>query len=213
MTTHLRDSEFTDFADGTLPTSRARHLETCAACRMKADEIRAVLRAASDVDMPEPSPLFWDHFSARVSDAVRREAPGAEDSWRARAARLMMPIAVMAVVVITVVSTMLLPRLAETPRPDSALASSHTANGSVPPSSRATVERDGTVREAPIEAKDAEVWAVLTAAASDMGLDEARAAGMRAQPAAVDRAVQRLNQDELTELGRLLQCQLKGSSN
>ena len=29
---------------------------------------------ASEVDGPEPSPLFWDHFSARVRDAVAAEA-------------------------------------------------------------------------------------------------------------------------------------------
>ena len=33
-------------------------------------------RAASDADMPEPSPLFWDHLSARVQDAVADEADG-----------------------------------------------------------------------------------------------------------------------------------------
>src|SRR6185436_8662720 len=37
------------------------------------DELRAMLAAARDVDVPEPSPLFWDHLSARVSEAVAAE--------------------------------------------------------------------------------------------------------------------------------------------
>ena len=55
---------------------------------------------------------------------------------------------------------------------------------------------------------NAEVWEVLTAAAADMEWDEAREAGMGLQPAAVDHAVQRLNADELHELGRLLRSEL-----
>jgi hypothetical protein len=211
---HLRESEFIDFADGRLPPSRATHLETCAACRREAEELRDVLRAASDVDMPEPSPLFWDHFSARVSDVVSGEAPGAGESWAAGAAGLLMPIAVVAALVIAVVSATLLPRFARTSSTDGTLASSHTPDGSVAPAGgRSGVERDATVREAPVEAQDAEVWAVLTSAASDMGLEEAHAAGMRAHPAAIDHAVQRLNQAELTELGRLLRTEMKRSSD
>ena len=37
--------------------------------------------------------------------------------------------------------------------------------------------------------------------------------GLVTHPAAVDRAVQRLNQPELEELGRLLQTELKRSGN
>jgi hypothetical protein len=212
--THLRDSEFIDFADGSLPPSRAAHLETCAACRTEAEEMAAMLRSASDVDVPEPSPLFWDHFSARVSDAVSGEAPGTAESWSARGVRLLMPFAVMAAVVIAIVSATLLPRFGETPRRDRTLASSRAPDRSAPPAGAgAGVEHEAMVREPLIEAQDAEVWAVLTAAASDMGLDEAHAAGMRAHPGAIDRAVQRLNQDELTELGRLLKSEMKRSSD
>jgi hypothetical protein len=32
------------------------------------------MAAARDVNVPEPSPLFWDHFSARIRQAVQAEA-------------------------------------------------------------------------------------------------------------------------------------------
>jgi hypothetical protein len=54
---------------------------------------------------------------------------------------------------------------------------------------------------------------VLTAAAADLELEEAHAAGLSVQPSAIDRAVQRLTADELNELGRLLQSELKRASN
>jgi hypothetical protein len=54
---------------------------------------------------------------------------------------------------------------------------------------------------------------VLTAAAADLQLDEARDAGMDVASGAVDHAVTQLNRDELSELGRLLQSELKRASN
>jgi hypothetical protein len=36
-------------------------------------DLRTMLSAAQDVEVPEPSPLFWDHLSSRVSQAVAME--------------------------------------------------------------------------------------------------------------------------------------------
>ena len=60
---------------------------------------------------------------------------------------------------------------------------------------------------------EAEVWAVLTAVASDVAIEDAHAVGMRVPAAAIDHAVQDLSAAELTELGRLLQSELKRSSD
>ena len=81
--THLSEIEFVDHLDGTLPASRVVHLERCARCRERADALRhamASVRPAAE-EVPEPSPLFWDHFSQRVRDAVRDERPPAAASW------------------------------------------------------------------------------------------------------------------------------------
>ena len=46
------------------------HLRECARCRAEVDALRAVLVEARLADVPEPSPLFWDHLSARVSAQI-----------------------------------------------------------------------------------------------------------------------------------------------
>src|SRR5438445_3838913 len=71
---HLTPDDLVDLADGTRPESSAPHLASCATCRAQLNEMRAMMSAAADVDVPEPSPLFWDHFSQRVHDAVETDA-------------------------------------------------------------------------------------------------------------------------------------------
>ena len=78
----------------------------------------------------------------------------------------------------------------------------------------ATASRARAARpETTPDADNAEVWAVLTAAASDVEFEDAHDAGMHVLPAAIEHAVQDLSAAELTELGRLLQSELKRSSN
>jgi len=72
---HLRPDELIDLAEGTRAESSAAHLAECAVCRLQVAELKAMMSAAADVDVPEPSPLFWDHFSARVHAAVADETP------------------------------------------------------------------------------------------------------------------------------------------
>src|SRR6185436_9900014 len=67
---HLKDEELVDIAEGTRPESSAPHLGGCDTCRAQLHELRAMLSAAQEVDVPEPSPLFWDHLSSRVRAAV-----------------------------------------------------------------------------------------------------------------------------------------------
>jgi hypothetical protein len=70
---HLNAEALVDIAEGTRPESAAPHLAACEACRAQLRELRAMMSAAQDVDVPEPSPLFWDHLSSRVSEAVAAE--------------------------------------------------------------------------------------------------------------------------------------------
>ncbi|MCC7177846.1 MAG: hypothetical protein IT177_05580 [Acidobacteria bacterium] len=67
---HLTPDELIDAAEGTLDVERQHHVDTCEACRGEAEALRALLREATGMRLPEPSPLFWDHFSARVRAAV-----------------------------------------------------------------------------------------------------------------------------------------------
>jgi len=76
---HLTSDELLDLAEGARPVSSAPHLTVCEACRHELDELRSVMTTL-DVEVPEPSPLFWDHFSTRVREAVAVEASPAR-SW------------------------------------------------------------------------------------------------------------------------------------
>ena len=75
--THCSRSEFVDLIESSpsLAPDRVRHVEACERCRAEAETLRAAVALARADDGAEPSPLFWDHFSMRVAEAVRNEAP------------------------------------------------------------------------------------------------------------------------------------------
>ncbi len=75
---HLTSEELVDIAEGTRSEASAPHLAGCDPCRAQLSDLRAMMSAAADVDVPEPSPLFWDHLSSRVSAAIAAEAPGTQ---------------------------------------------------------------------------------------------------------------------------------------
>lgn len=70
---HLTSEQLIDLAEGGRSASSTPHLQSCETCRNRLAELRATLSVAASVDVPEPSPLFWDHFSARVHEAVEAE--------------------------------------------------------------------------------------------------------------------------------------------
>lgn len=99
MTNHLRPDEFVDAMDGALSTARGAHFEHCAECRAELDGLLSMQREAAGDDAPEPSPLFWDHFSARVREAAARQNHTTAPWWRTG----WQPIAVVAVAAASVV--------------------------------------------------------------------------------------------------------------
>lgn len=72
MTTHLTPEEFATALDGAAAGLVAEHLSSCAECRAEVVVLKDQLREVAAVGVPEPSPLFWDHFAARVRDATAR---------------------------------------------------------------------------------------------------------------------------------------------
>lgn len=201
--THLSESEFVDLVEDTLDARRMAHVETCAACREQADGLRATVRDTAAVTTPEPSPLFWGHFQARVHDAVAADTAAGRSVFTWTGLRGLVPLAAAAALIIAVFSGLLLLRAVRTGGPAAPLVVE-------PPAVRSA--SDSRPAATP-DANNAEVWEVLTTAASGVAFDEAHAAGMHVQPAAIDHAVQDLSAAELTELGRLLQSELKRSSN
>lgn len=200
---HFSPSEFVDFAEGTLAPARAAHADGCDECRAQSAVVRDAMRATTAAQVPEPSPLFWEYFSARVREGIAAEPRHTAWSWLGGPESLRVAAAI--AIVIAVVSAAWFARDPRMPNTTIPVAQEQPAT--------VTVAGQDADIDASVEPGNAEVWAVLTAAASDMAIDDARAAGMKPNPAAVDRAVQELTTAELNELGRLLQSELKRSSN
>src|SRR5262245_24945330 len=80
---HLSPEVLLDLAEGTQPERAVSHLATCERCQRRLAELREALAAARMAhEVPEPSPLFWDHLSARVRDAVAADV-AAPRPWTA----------------------------------------------------------------------------------------------------------------------------------
>lgn len=84
MSAHLSEDERVAAADGSLDAARQRHVDACVECRRAVDQVRSFLQQLTDVEVPEPSPLFWDLFARRISAATTSHSgPGPAAAWRA----------------------------------------------------------------------------------------------------------------------------------
>ena len=203
--THLTDVEFVDLVDGTLAPARARHLDACESCRASASAIRETLSRAANAEIPEPSPLFWDHFSARVQECVRTEsvAPSGWFGWAQSATmKWAMSGALLTLLLVAVVWR------ASAPRPGS--------SGSGPV---ATASTTGPADPDAFDPDLDEAWALVrtvaddvardTPASDEIAWDEVATEGFGVRPGAVEHAMVALTGDERSELLRLLQAETK----
>jgi hypothetical protein len=192
---HLRPDELIDVAEGTRAEASAPHLAECAVCRLQVEELKAMMSAAADVDVPEPSPLFWDHFSARVRQAVGAEGAPRRSFWTWP--RLVIPAVSVAVAVLAVAVT---------------LNRGNTSRAIVPvPAVPAPVVPVASV-DLLVDPQTGDDTALTLVAelSSDMDFETAREAGLAARGSA-EHAVTHLNGSELRELQRLLQEELARS--
>jgi len=196
---HLDATELVDALDSTLTASRLQHLETCAPCRDRADELRLVMtsaRVADGEDVPEPAPLFWDQFSARVRDAVAGEPAPRPAFWQFLALpRVSLAAAALAAIVIVSVALW------------------QTAERETDPAVTSTAASAGISDLAADEAADDfdsdEAWALVRAMADEIAPDDLDGEGMSSGPGAAEHLVLRLNEQERVELARLLEEQTK----
>jgi hypothetical protein len=187
--THLSPETFVDLLEGAIDERAASHLASCAACRAQLAELRSTWQVTVDAEMPEPSPLFWDHLSARIREAVASEPAhrGWLDTfgWRWGIAGVLSA-AVAAVALIAVL---------DTGRPEPAAGS----NAAV---TQASVS-DASSGPAADPLADDESLGFVADLASNIDWDESGGLGLAARGAA-DVAVAGLNDDERMELQRLL---------
>ena len=176
--THLTSDELIDAMEGLLAPDRQAHLDMCETCQRQLTELSEVLGEARQVAVPEPSPLFWQHFSARVRGAIDAAPESNWPSWLRW--QVLAPLGALAMIVVA---------LAMNIRP--ALNVSDYVSGD-------------TSLEVPA-ASDS--WATLTDLVGDIDLETASAAGV-IEPGAAEQAVLELTSEEQLELTRLLKAEL-----
>jgi hypothetical protein len=200
---HLNAEELVDVAEGTRPESAAPHLADCESCRAQLRELRAMLSAAQSVEVPEPSPLFWDHLSARISETV------AQDDARLAPTR---SLAEKAAALFRVRAFQVAVGIAATLLIGIAVGSGPQAPVAIAPSLTVDVADTGTGPELlgdvnPVEDASLTVVASLT---DGVDMETAREAGLAPRGSA-EHAVTHMSEGELRELGRLLRQELTRS--
>jgi len=187
---HLEPAALVDIADGTRAESSIPHLASCAACRQQLADLRATLTSVAAVDVPEPSPLFWDHLSRRVRDAVAAEDRRGGSWWTGLAARGI----VAATVLAGVLAIVLVPGLLRSKR-------GQETTTVAPSAAAAPVLRDTL---ADVMDPSLSIVAGLT---DGINWEDAHDAGLAPRGSA-EHAVTHLNDAELRELQRLLKVEL-----
>jgi hypothetical protein len=193
--THLTESEIVDLLDGQLAPERLRHAEDCTSCGAQADALAAIVRAARGADVPEPSPLFWEHLSARITTAVGAgPAPSrwrtilGLDTWR-------VGFATMALVLVAGLTWQMLLKVEDPslPGPVTQPAAAEAA---------ADADIDGFI----------DAWDAILAAAADLDWEDAQSIGIASRPGSAERMVSDLTAEERTELVRLIEEEMKRSA-
>lgn len=194
---HLTAEQFIDLAEGVRGGSSAPHLDSCAACRQRLADLRATLSEVGDRAVPEPSPLFWDHLSARIADAVDRERSASESGrlWRSLRWPTSGAPAVWGGALAAAVVAVALTRLAWTPE---------TAKPVTPlPIAARQVQADD------VSALDDPSLSLVADLAADLDWEGAREAGLTTHVGADNDAVIQLTDSERRELHALLTGEMK----
>jgi hypothetical protein len=218
MTPHLTPEELIDSRERQLPPARQAHADACVVCRAELARLDEMLRDVAAVDMPEPSPLFWDHLSARIRDRVAHEPPPAParenplshltdwlNGWSAA------PRWAFAAVLIALCASLGWLGWAELRRGGNGPAGPRSVQvdkgegrpGSTPAPETAAAEATA------VSGDDAESeWTLMLRMAEDVSWDDAEGSSLYVRPAAVDRALIELTAEERDRLLQLVQADL-----
>lgn len=210
---HLTKEQLVDVAEGTMP--RPAHLASCEACRREVDALRAAMARVTRVDVPEPSPLFWEQLSARVSEAVAREpveqrrpesrAWPTHSRWRAWLAPIFSMPGVLVPLSLGVVAAVALAVLLHGP-------GSTVVAVPVPPMADSAVPAEAVPGTAMLPPDDPALDMVADLG-SQLGWQAIHDSGIVRHSGVVDRAVSGLSANERAELGRLLKQELAGGGD
>lgn len=191
---HLNADELVDLAEGTRAESSAPHLAVCAECRRALSSLKQTMLLAAEVDVPDPSPLFWEHLSRRVNDAVAADGSPRPIWWSwLQTPRLVVPVLVAAAVVLLAVAI-------------------NVRDGRLNQRAPAPVASVSAPRDSMPEPQvgDDPSLSLVAELTSEMDLDGATEAGLAPQGSA-EHAVTHMSRRELRELQRLLKEELANS--
>lgn len=182
--THLTSDELIDAVEGLLAPERQAHLATCGQCQVALADLSSVLNEAKQASVPEPSPLFWPHFSERVRVAIDQDtAPGS--NWPAWLRwQVLLPLGAVAMIILALLIAV--PK----ERDDASVSAALQAP------------------EAPQAPEALDRWVMLTELVGDIDIETAAAAGVAVRPGAAEQAVLELTAEEQQELTRLLKAEL-----
>lgn len=181
--THLTEEELIDILEGDRAFTHRNlgeggHLAACDECRGRLADLQAVLGDAKQVSVPEPSPMFWPHFSRRVSAAIENESTP-DHAWPAWLRwQVLLPLGAVAMIVLALMI-------------------------SVP---KHEPVNEVVEIAAPIDVP-ADSWETVADLVGQIDLETASAAGV-IEPGSADQAVLELTAEEQQELGRLLNAEL-----
>jgi hypothetical protein len=191
---HLGPEELVDCAEGMGAESVERHLQSCGQCRQQVMNLRATMAAAVEVVVPEPSPLFWEHMSLRVREAIVADEPrrgrawqDGWHSWRAHAWQAGVVAAAAAIVLAIFLAS-----------PRSAMPTSSVSNDLANPAATDL----GKLQ--PLGSVDEPSLVLVAELTEQMDWDAAAETGMTSRPGGVDEVVGSLTDGERIELQRLL---------
>jgi hypothetical protein len=187
--THLSTDEVVDAVEQTLAVERQAHLAHCGHCAEQVARLRSVLTDVHRVEIPEPSPLFWE----RLSDNVRR-AIASEPAPPRRRARwfewpVLVPLGALAVLVLALVSA-----VPQGPAGLDQIRLALSAGG------------DALDADAPVDSPEAE-WEMMAALVGDVDFDSDDHT-LAATPGAAEKVVMQLTSAERQELIRLVREEL-----
>jgi hypothetical protein len=191
---HLSPARLVELAEGDRPDREAAdHLTTCEACRHEIGSLREMISCAAEVDDLPASPLLWEHFPARVGEAIEHEEPRATRRaarWTWRNGPAFTTLAASMVVFVAVVVGWQLRAVHNVPQP------------SVP--AYGTGALDGGDALLPRDAS----WSLVAEAGAHLDSDAAAELGFGVRPGSAERAAAQLSRDEQMELTRLLRAEI-----
>jgi hypothetical protein len=188
--THLTPDEVVDAVERALNVERKAHVDDCPACARQVADLSRLVASARAIDVPEPSPLFWERFSDRVRVAIGSEAPmPRRQPWFAWP--VLAPLSALALLVVA---------LGGVVSRDAAVRARPDVTADVSPDPEMEQTADGAAVEA--------VWALAADLVGSFDDIEAQASELNVSPGSAERAAGQLSSAEQAELVRLLQQEL-----